>query len=77
MGKIKQPSRIDWALCPRCGCWHGLHPLEHLQPGVPCEHDRSRPCRICGHPVGDLSTGGPEVCVFCQSGYLREPEVEE
>jgi hypothetical protein len=51
--------------CPDCGAWHGMRPLTDLVPGVPCGHNRNRPCIICDSPVGDLSIAGPEVCGAC------------
>ena len=58
--------------CPDCGAWHGVRPLEHLAPGVPCGHDQTRPCQLCGQPVGRLSIGSSSVCSICEvKGWLR------
>lgn len=43
--------------CPDCGAWHD---------GGRCGHDRKKQCRYCTRPVGDLSTGGPDVCSCCE-----------
>ena len=56
--------------CPDCGAWHEISPLEHLEIGESCGHDRNRPCNICGKPVGNLSTGGSAVCATCDSGWM-------
>ena len=76
---MSQESEL-W-LCPNCGAYHGVPPLEHLKPGTPCDHDPKRPCKLCGWPVGPLSTDGPEVCSFCANGFKRfpppEPEEED
>lgn len=62
MSELKEKDR-----CPNCRAWHGIPPLEHLQPGVPCEHDRNRACDLCGKPVGNLSTGGSHICSICET----------
>ncbi len=51
--------------CPDCGAWHGIQPLVHLMLGAPCGHDRDRHCIKCSEPVGDLSSGGPDICGAC------------
>ena len=61
--------------CPDCGAWHGIRPLANVLPGVPCGHDRTRPCIICGNPVGDLSIAGSEICGSCAEG--AEPPARE
>ena len=53
MSKLKEEDR-----CPNCRAWHGISPLEHLNPDVPCGHNPNRACNLCGEPVGDLSRGG-------------------
>ena len=60
MPELKEEDR-----CPNCGCWHGVPPLEHLQPDVPCEHNPNRACDLCGEPVGGLSMGGSHICNSC------------
>jgi hypothetical protein len=62
--------------CPDCGAWHGIPPLTNLIPGVPCSHDRNRPCGICGGPVGDLSIAGPEICGDCAAAHAEPPARE-
>lgn len=51
--------------CDDCGAYHGVYGLEHLKPGEPCGHDRTRPCKLCNQPVGDLSMGGSLICGRC------------
>ena len=61
MSELKEKDR-----CPDCQAWHGVSPLEHLKPGVPCGHDKSRACDLCSEPVGGLSTGGSSICCGCE-----------
>lgn len=51
--------------CPNCLAYHGIPPLAHLTPGVPCKHNPDRECDICGGPVGGLSMGGSRICAQC------------
>lgn len=37
--------------------------------------DASRPCTLCGEPVGALSFGGPSICPSCDCG--RPPEARK
>lgn len=61
--------------CPDCMCWHGISPLEHLEPGVLCGHDKTRACDLCGESVGSLSTGGPGICCDCEVDPERPQKV--
>ena len=63
--------------CPDCLAWHGIGVLKHLEPGVPCGHDKERPCTLCGHPVGGLSMGGPGICSWCDCGMPPEATLAE
>lgn len=38
------------------------------------DYDENAPCRICGLPVGEASTGGTDVCPSCDCGYFRDGE---
>lgn len=66
MSKLREED-----ICPNCMAWHGVWPLEHLIPGIPCNHNRDRMCILCKKPVGGLSTGGPTVCSLCDN----DPEI--
>lgn len=44
--------------CSNCRSYH---------PG-PCHFDPKALCRMCGLPVKELSTGGPNVCPACDCG---------
>lgn len=35
------------------------------------EYDRDAPCRICEQPVTSASTGGTDVCPWCDCGSCR------
>jgi hypothetical protein len=61
-------------LCSHCGAWHGVAPRPRLARGQACDHDRMRPCRICGQPVGNLTMGGPDVCAGCDLGERPRKE---
>lgn len=60
MSELKEEDR-----CPNCLAWHGVWPLEHLQPGIPCKHDPNCACDLCGEPVGGISFGGSNICGHC------------
>jgi len=66
MTKLVEANR-----CPDCLAWHGVWPLEALVQGVPCGHDKESPCVLCGKPIGPLSTGGSEVCGWCETSSRR------
>jgi SH3 domain-containing protein len=62
--------------CPDCGAWHGIHPLTHLTPDIPCNHERNRPCKICGARVGDLSFAGPDICAICAAARTKSGKTD-
>ena len=66
----------EFWLCPDCNCFHGLPPLENLLPGVPCGHNQKAACKLCGWPVGPLSTAGSDTCSYCAAGFKRVPPPE-
>ncbi len=41
---------------------------------VTVEYDDQAPCRVCGLPVLDASTGGTDLCPWCDSGVYRDGE---
>jgi len=59
-------------MCPDCHAFHGVPPLEHLEKGVPCGHDKEAACSLCGGRLGALSWGGPTICATCDTyGWPR------
>lgn len=36
------------------------------------EYDETAPCRMCGLPVIEASTGGTDVCPWCDCGVYRD-----